>query len=312
MPEIALRQAVGASRGRLVRQLLTENVLLGLVGCGFGLALAYVGLRAALSLHSFQLASTAYNIRLSCPVCLFALGISLISSLASGLAPALLASRNQNLAILRETSNASTGGMRSNRSRSTLVVTQVALSVVLLSALGLLIKVLWKLEHIDTGFSAAHIVTMNVGEPETMSNDKDPYSDLWLPIENKLHTLPGVESVGYISELPLQEWGTNGNVQILGRPVLGPGKDPYAEWRLVGGDYFHALRIPVVRGRLFDQRDYGRPEPSVLINDAFANKYFNHENPVGQRVKLSDTESAPIVGDGRQCSAGHTGPSTGT
>jgi putative ABC transport system permease protein len=292
--QYALQSALGSGRGRLIQQLLTESGLLALLGGGLGVALTFAGIAL------FRWLATDFpnrdSMNIDVRVLLFTLGISVLTAFLFGLAPAIHASRaNLNL-VLREgesrTSTASRGW-----ARQALAVSEVALAMVLLIGAGLMINTILHLERVDPGFDTNNVVTMAIRIPEQGGKYlvRVPGGDMEKPLPlvagfyqqllQKVATLPGVESSGIISILP-----TRGSEQFsfstLGKPAPPPDKRPSAGYVEVSPGLFPSLRIPLRKGRLLDEHDTQTAPWAVVVNEAFARRYFPNEDPIGQQILL--------------------------
>ncbi len=296
--EIAIRTALGASRFQIVRQLLLETSLLALLGGAAGLLLAWWGvdlLRAAGPADLPRLE----EIRVNGLVVAFTFGIACLTSLIFGLIPALQASRPQVEQSLKEAARGSTGGARSHRLRSAFVVSQFALSLVLLVGAGLLIRSFAQLRAVQPGFEANGVVTFWQTLPKARYGEVDQQTQFFDKLLAKLTTLPGIEKVGLVSPLPFSGNEQGRTFTIVGHPAPAEGMEPAASLLTTDGAYFRTMRIPLKRGRLFDARDGKDAKPVVLINETFARKYFPNENPLGQQVQIGRREDGPpreIVG----------------
>ena len=296
--EIAIRTALGASRFQIVRQLLLETSVLALLGGAAGLLLAWWGvdlLRAAGPADLPRLE----EIRVNGLVVAFTFGIACLTSLIFGLIPALQASRPQVEQSLKEAARGSTGGARSHRLRSAFVVSQFALSLVLLVGAGLLIRSFAQLRAVQPGFEANGVVTFWQTLPKARYGEVDQQTQFFDKLLAKLTTLPGIEKVGLVSPLPFSGNEQGRTFTIVGHPAPAEGMEPAASLLTTDGAYFRTMRIPLKRGRLFDARDGKDAKPVVLINDTFARKYFPNENPLGQQVQIGRREDGPpreIVG----------------
>jgi putative ABC transport system permease protein len=296
--EIAIRTALGASRFQIVRQLLLETSLLALLGGAAGLLLAWWGvdlLRAASPADLPRLE----EIRVNGLVVAFTFGIACLTSLIFGLIPALQASRPQVEQALKETARGSTGGARSHRLRSAFVVSQFALSLVLLVGAGLLIRSFAQLRAVQPGFEANGVVTFWQTLPKARYGEVNQQTQFFDKLLARLTTLPGIEKVGLVSPLPFSGNQQGRTFTIVGHPAPAEGMEPGASLLTTDGAYFRTMRIPLKRGRLFDARDGKDAKPVVLINETFARKYFPNENPLSHRVQIGRSEDGPareIVG----------------
>jgi predicted permease len=293
--EIAVRQALGASRTILFVQFLTESVSLSIVGGALGLVLASIGLRGLLSLPYLRLPRVD-EISLNPSVMLFAFAASALTGVVFGLAPALLLSRAKS--ILGTGAGRRYVGPDASRSRirSLLVILQVSLAFLLLGSVGLMSKLMWRLSAVDAGLSPDHVITMQIAIPEHGVERTATTTEIWQPVLDKLKSMPGTVSVGYISRLPLQSTGSNGNFYISGRPQPPIDQAPFAEMRTVGGDFYSALNVRLERGRFFNAQDYRSSDIPIIINDALAQRYFPNQDPLTQRIMIGPGKSASIIG----------------
>ena len=301
--EIAVRVALGASRGRVVRQLLTESVLLSLLGGLVGILLAVWGVGI---LQNSGVATLPHmqEIRIDGYVLGFTALISLVNGLVFGLAPALQASRHDVGEALKEGSYGSTGGLRRERLRSLLVVSEVALALVLLIGAGLMVKSFLRLQSVDPGFRPEGLLTMQITLSESRYGPQQQ-ADFLKQLLQRLESLPGVQSVGATDHLPLTDYSLVTSVAIEGHPPPVFGKDPPASVASVSADYFRAMGIPLKRGRAFTDRDTKEAPGVVLVNEAFARRHFAGEDPIGRRISGGAAEGnwltiVGVVGDVRQ------------
>jgi len=280
--EIAVRTALGANPGRLVRQLLTESVLLGVIAGAIGLLLAYWGTWILARLVPAALPQ-ADEIPMDWRVLGFTLAVSIITGVAFGLAPALASSRaNLNL-VLRSGGRGGTGARTRTRVRDVLLVCEVAISAALLIGAGLLIHSLVRLQEVNPGFRADHVLTMQLSLPQAR------YAGLKVGLFydrllGRVAQLPGVQAAGVCRFLPLGGSDASLNFQIEGQPRLNDADQPRAKYRTASGGYFVALGIPLVRGRLFDSRDNQQTPKIVIINETAAQRYWPNDNPIGKRI----------------------------
>ena len=285
--EIAIRTALGASRFQIVRQLLLETMVLALLGGAAGLLLAWWSVDALIAFGPADLPRLD-EIRVNTGVVLFTFGIASLTSLFFGLIPALQASRPQVEQALKEASRGSTGGVHSHRLRSAFVVSQFALSLVLLVGAGLLIRSFAELRAVQPGFDPHGVLTFWQSLPKARYGEVDQQIQFFDRLQAKLAALPGVKDVGIVSPLPFSgsDWGTT--FTIVGRPAPAQGMEPGASHLTTNGSYFRTMHIPLKSGRTFDSRDRNDSVPVMMINNVFAEKYFANENPIGQRINIGD------------------------
>ena len=279
--EIVIRAALGAGRGRLIRQMLTESTMLSLLGGAGGLLLAKWGVDLLTALKPANLPRLS-SIGIDGWVLAFTLGVSIVTGVVFGLVPALSATRLDVNEALKEGGRASTGGIGRHRVRSFLVVSEIALALVLLIGAGLLIKSVWRLRAIDPGFNPENLLTMRIELPEARYKEIPKQIQFRERALEAVNALPGVQAAA-ISELPMTE-NLMHNFIIDGRPPLAPGEEPELETRTVAGGYFRTMEIPVRQGRDFTAQDRADSPPVGLVNESFVREYFPNENPIGGRI----------------------------
>ncbi len=283
--ELAVRAALGASRARLVRQLLTESMLLSGLGGSAGIALAYAGLDFLVAL--LPLPRTG-QIAISGSVLLFSLGLSVVAGLLFGLAPALQTSKPDLQSPLKEGGRTVASGA-GGRLRSLLVISEVALALTLVIGAGLLIKSFWRLYHVHPGFEADHTISFQLSPPEfaaTGPKDEAPARAraYYREVLERLAHLPGVQSVGGIHLLPMGDSNWDPALRIEDRPLPPGASAESVNWRLVTADYFRTMSIPLLKGRAFTDADNETSEKVALINNALARKFWPGETPIGKRI----------------------------
>ncbi|HEX2187999.1 MAG TPA: ABC transporter permease [Longimicrobiaceae bacterium] len=283
--ELAVRAALGAGRGRLVRQLLAEGALLAALGGAAGVLLAAWATRAVPLLEMADLPS-AGEVRMDPAVLAFALGASLLSLLAFGLAPALHASRGRVHEALKESGRAGTGGVRRRRLRGALVAAEVALAVVLLLGAGLLIRSLAALHAVDPGFRTGGVLTTRVSLPDAAYGNDERVVGGLRELLRRVEEVPGVVEAGAVTNLPLASTLGDLNLEIEGRPLPEGAASRRADWQAVTPGYLRAVGMQVLRGRGIEPSDDERAPGVVLINESLARLYWPGEDPVGRRFKL--------------------------
>jgi predicted permease len=290
--EFAIRSALGAGQGRLVRQLLTESILLALAGGAIGLAFAQWATTAVLSVVPAELPRAA-EIRVDTHVLLFTMGVSLLAGILFGLAPALKTSQPRLHETLKE-SGRGASGIR-HRAQSVFVALEMAMALVLLIGAGLMIRSLTALWNVDPGFRADHVVTFGLALPPSMMDAQPAAIRNYLrDLDNRLSATPGVQAVS-------QSWGAvplgDDDDQLFwidGQPK--PANDNDMDWTLdyiVGPDYLRVMGIPLLRGRFFTPRDDERSPLVGVVDDVFARKYFGNEDPIGKRIVMSSIDLSP-------------------
>ncbi len=309
--EIAIRAAIGAGRGRLIRQLLTESVLLSLAGGLLGLGLGYFGVRGLLSINPGnipRIGEQGSGITLDWRVLVFTLGVSVFTGVLFGLIPAFNASRTDLNATLKESGLRAGSGLRQNKARSILVVTEMALALVLLVGAALLIRTFGALRSVDPGFDARNVLTMQMSLTGTRFNKAAGVNQLVREVQRRVESLPGVTALASTCCLPL-EGGFGLPLTIEGRPLTDGPFHGGASWHPVSPRYFQVFKIPLVRGRMFTDRDDGGAVPVVLINEGLAKQFWPNSDAVGQRITIgkgigpefaeAPREIVGIVGDVR-------------
>jgi putative ABC transport system permease protein len=297
--EMAIRSALGASRMRVVRQLLTESVLLSLAGGALGLVLAiwWSDLLIALGKDNIP---RALHVGLDWRVLGFTLLVSLVTGVVFGLVPAIHSSKTELTESLKEGGRGSGEGARRNRVRGMLVVSELAIAVVLLIGAGLLIQSLWRLQHVSPGFESQNLLTFVVGIPE-VKYPVEKQNQFYRDLVARLRSLPGVRSAGSVIPLPLSGNAFTISFETEGRPVA-KGDQPSADFFAASDDYFKTLGVSILKGRGFTERDGEKAPGVVIVNQAFAKKFFPNEDPVGKRIKpgistlADETDWREIVG----------------
>jgi putative ABC transport system permease protein len=296
--ELALRAALGAGRTRLIRQMLTESVLLAVMGGALGVFLAYWGIQLLLALAPDNI-PRLNEITIDPRVLIFTLAISLLTGLIFGLVPALQSSRPDLSDALKEGARGSSGGSR--LFRNLFVVAEMALALVLLVGAGLMLRSFFQLHQVKTGFDTDRVLTMRVQLPTAKYQQPAQRAEFFKRAQERLAALPGVKSVGAISFLPLTGLASSTSFNLATQPDLPPSESPGTEVRAITPGYFAAMGIPLLKGRSFDERD-GADSRVLVINETLARKYFPGENPIGQRLivnwdpKVAD-EIVGVVGD---------------
>jgi putative ABC transport system permease protein len=292
--EIAIRTALGAGRGRLVRQFLTESVLLSTAGGVLGLFLALWGVDGLVALAAGILPRSG-EVRLDGRVVVFTLGISLLTGLIFGLAPALQVSRADVQDALKEGGN-SGNSPRRNWLRGALVVAEVSSAIVLLIGAGLLIHSFMRLQQVESGLRPENVLTCKITLPLAKYPTGDSMANFYRQVFDRVSALPGVQAAGATNLLPIQQTGTNGEITIEGHAPDPSGHGPLVEYRFATPDYFRAMGIPLVTGRLFTPQDQQNSEPVLIVNQTFARSLLPDEDPLGKRVLNFGPSGARIIG----------------
>ena len=306
--EIALRTALGASRVRIARQMITESLLLSIAGGALGALLATWGVEALVRLGEGSIPRTA-NVRIDATVLAFTFLISLATGLLFGLAPALRTVRVNLIDSLKDGLRGSGEGALRNRTRSLLVVLESAIAVMLLIGAGLLIRSLIALQNVDPGFDANNVLTMRITLPRQKYDTPEKSANFFGQLETRLAGLPGVESEALISELPLSNQPNDMPFTVEGRPPVASISEGFgADFRMVSQNYFNALRIPLLRGRNFTEQDVRQSDKVLLVSEQLVTQIFPNEEPLGKRLIMAMSgepyEIIGIVGDIRHQSLG--------
>jgi predicted permease len=304
--ELAVRAALGAQRGRIIRQLLTESMLLSLIGGALGVLLAAGSVRLLVNFAA-RFTPRAAEISLDSAVLLFTLVVSVATGLVFGLLPAL--STRQNLIPSLKEGGQSVAGAGRQRLRGALVVAQVAVSFVLLVGAGLMMRSLFNLQKVNPGFDPERVLVMRVTANWSKYTTPQQYRDLSMRLIERARALPGVLSAAMASTYPLNPLGLanggfNRNFQIEGRPPNPNEPEPQVDFRVASADYFQTIRLPLLKGRLFTEADDAQARQVAVINRTMARHRWGDEDPVGKRVSLNLGESwvtiVGVVGDVRQ------------
>ncbi len=287
--EVAVRAALGAGRSRMIRQFLTESLVLALLGGAGGTLLALWGTNLRISLgpeHLPRIETVALDSR----VLAFTLAISLLTGIAFGLAPALKASRRDLTESLREGERGATEGFQRSRLRNVLIASEFALALVLLAGAGLMIRSFAALESIDPGFDPRRVLTLTVSVAGTREADPSLRAGFYRQALERIRALPSVASASAINHLPLAGdiWGWSFTIQ--GRPTPAPGESPSAAYRVVLPGYFAAMGIPIRSGRDIAERDDLNAPGAVVINECLAKRHWPGEDPLGKWITFDDTD----------------------
>ena len=280
--EMAIRSALGASRMRVIRQLLTESILLSLVGGAVGLLLAvwWSDLLIALGKEDIP---RAVHVGMDWRVLGFTLGVSVLTGLIFGLVPAFHSSKSELVEALKEGGRGTGESARRNPARSILVIGELAIAVLVLVCAGLLIKSLWRLQSVNSGLQTENVLTFNATLPEIKYNT-DKQSQFFADLKTRLEATPGVQSASAIYPLPLSRERFVISFKIDGRPVA-PKDEPSAEFFTTGVGYFRTMGIPVLKGRDFEDRDKHGSTPVIIVSETFARQFFPNQDPIGKRIE---------------------------
>ncbi len=287
--EIAVRTALGATRARLVRQLLTESTLLASLGGVAGLVLASWGLRALIAVGSDTFPRLALA-RIDLGVLAFTLLVSIATGVLFGTAPALQSARSITPQSLKEGGRGGSAGVASQGLRRAFVVAEIALSLALLAGAALLLESFARLMNVDPGFRPEGVLTMRLSLPEQKYAKPDQIRGFYREVLDRLSRLPGVEAAGGVSLLPLTG-SSSGTVTPESQAVAGEDSSPEADRRTVLPGFFKAMGINLIRGRYFDERDNESAAPVAIIDESMAKTYWPNDNAIGHRIKFSGPRS---------------------
>jgi putative ABC transport system permease protein len=294
--EIGIRSSMGAGRGRLIRQFLTESVLLSAIGAAAGLALAWAGTRLLVDL-SPTILPRAREIAMNGRALAFTAGIAVLTGILFGLAPAIHMAKSDLMAALREGSRGNAIGFRRNRLRSLLVMGEVALALVLLSGAGLLMRSFYRLQSVEPGFDPHGMLTFRTNLPAAKYKGDEPQAAFYRRALERIRALPGVEAAGAAQIFPLAGDDYILAFEQIGKPPVPVGNEPSAAYYSATPGYFASLRIPIKAGRDFSEHDDAAAPPVAIISESMARQFYAGENPLGQRIQMSNgSKPAEIVG----------------
>ncbi len=294
--EMAIRAALGARRGRIIRQLLTESVILSALGGAAGFALAVWGVRALVSLIPDDLMAIR-EVSVDFQVLGFTLAVSMLTGLIFGLAPAIMSSRVDVNESLKEGGRTSASG--SNMLRGGLVVVEIAIALVLLVGSGLMIRSFARLQAIDPGFDSTNLLTVKVSLPGSKYREDHQRVNFFRQSLERIRALPGVSRASAISFLPFAAGGAGTSFTIVGRPQPAAGESPVTDVRVIDPDYFRTMSIHLLRGREFTPLEATEARHVVIVNEAMARMYFPDEDPIGKKLVINmmdDPVPSEIIG----------------
>ncbi len=300
--EIAMRTALGASRLRIIRQMITESLSLAIFGGALGALLAVAGVKLLVSLGEDNIPRTA-NVKIDATVLAFTLLISLATGLLFGLAPAIRTMKENLVDALKDGIRGGSEATVKNRTRSLLVVFESAIAVMLLIAAGLLIRSLVALQNVDPGFDPNNVLTLRVDLPRQKYNTPEKASNFFEQLETRVAGLPGVEAVGLITDLPLSGEARDMPYRVEGRPATSD--IAFVDFRRVNKNYFSAMRIPLRCGRNFTEQEVRQSDKAIVVSQAFVDSVFPNEEALGKRliiwsgIRNEPYEIVGIVGDTR-------------
>jgi putative ABC transport system permease protein len=284
--EIAIRTALGAGRAAILRHLLAETVLLSVGGGALGLLLAFGSIRVLAKALADRLPRFV-EVTLDTQVLVFTLLLSIVAGVLAGLIPSLRFTRTDLNEALKQGQSRGSSDASGGRTRNVLVVSEVALSLVLLIGAGLMVRTLWELRNVRPGFDSSNVLTMSVSVPRDKFASPAGQINFFTEVLQRVRALPGVDSAGVIDSLPLGDGGSHQPFSIEGHPVLPMSEQPEVDVRLISPGYLRAMRVPIVRGRdLSDADAAGRPG-ATLISEALAHRFWPNEDPIGKHLTLT-------------------------
>ncbi|HET7220004.1 MAG TPA: ABC transporter permease [Vicinamibacterales bacterium] len=295
--ELAIRATLGAGQGRLVKQMLTEGIVLSIAGGIGGLLLGYAGVRALVAISSQQTPGMAAA-TLHPAVLAFTMLLAIVTGLVFGLVPALVVLRGNTAALLKDDSTRGSAGRRTGVTRSALVVIETAFAVMLLIGAGLLIKSFTRLQHVDPGFSPENVMTAQIALPAARYPDANARRAFWGRLLERARAMPAVTAAGMTTNVPFNGNISSGSYSIVGYTPPPGQAPPHGRQEIVGGDYFAALRIPLVEGRFFTDGDTADSAPVVVVDQYLVKRYFPNRSAIGQQIQRGgpDSPRMTIVG----------------
>ncbi|HEV2841296.1 MAG TPA: ABC transporter permease [Chthoniobacterales bacterium] len=291
--EFAIRLALGAGRTQLVRQMLSESLLLALVGGSAGVVLAVWGLDLLRSMGA-QTVPRLAEVNLDVRVLLVTLGTAVVTGIVIGLIPALASGKPELTEALKEGGRGSTSGLRRNRLRNALVVAEVALALVLLVGASLLLKSFVRLQNVHPGFEPKNVLTMEVALPLLKYPRGKPVADFFAEATRRVKALPGVEAAAFTTILPLSGTNSDSSFAIEGRDPIAEKVYPDEEIRGITPEYFSVLKVPLVQGRFFNDGDQFEGPGVIIVNNTFAKKWFPNQEAVGKRITFNDPRKPDV------------------
>ena len=293
--EIAIRATLGAGRWRILRQMVTEGLVIAIAGGVAGIAVGLGGAKALIALAGDRLPGTP-QATLDPMVLVATFALVSVTGLVFGVVPALVITRGNASDYLKEDSSRGTAGRRVGLMRSAMVAGEVGAALILLAGAGLLIKSYSRLQAVDPGFTRDHVLTANISLPPAKYPDVPARIAFWKRAVDQARTIPGVTVVGFTTNVPFSGNVSSGSYNIVGREVAPGETPPHGRQETVGGDYFKAMGIPLLAGRYFNESDVATAPPVVIIDEYLVNKYFAGKDPLGQQIRRGGTNAFTIVG----------------
>lgn len=294
MRELAIRSTLGAGQWRLVRQLLTEGFVLSMAGALGGIALGYAGVKGLIAMSSQQIPGLA-QASLHPAVLAFTIVLAVVTGLVFGIVPGIAVLRGNTNALLKDDATRGSASRSTGMTRTLLVIGETAIALMLLIGAGLLIKSYAQLQEVNPGFSADNVLTAQMTLPATRYADAAARRTFWQRLEEQARALPGVTSVGFTSNVPFNGSVSSGSYNIIGYTPGPTEAQPHGRQEVVGGDYFSAMQIPLVEGRLFDERDTADSAPVVIVDTLMADRYFAGRSAIGQQISRGGANAPPFT-----------------
>jgi predicted permease len=288
--ELAIRTTLGAGQWRIARQMLTEGLVLAVAGGAGGLLAGVAGLQALLALSADRL-PIALHATLDPAVLGWTSGLALLTGLIFGLLPAIAVTRGNTASFLKDDSARGTAGTRTGAVRMVLVIVEIAAAVTLLVGAGLLVKSFAKLQAVSPGFSSDNVLTAQIALPRSRYPDAAAMVAFWSRAIDRSRAIPGVTAAGLTTNVPFNGNVSSGSYSIVGRTLARDEPSPHARQEIVGGDYFTAMRIPLVAGRFFNDGDTPTSPPVVVVDEYLVKKYFPDRSPLGQQFQRGGPSS---------------------
>jgi predicted permease len=293
--ELAIRATLGAGQWRIVRQMLTEGLVLAAAGGLGGVAAGYAGVRALLALAGDQIPGAPPN-ALNLPVLAFTFALVILTGVVFGIMPALTVVRGNAAAYLKDDSARGTAGRRVGSLRSVLVVAEIAAALMLLAGAGLLIKSFARLQGVNPGFNAENVLTAQLSLPARRYPDAASRVAFDERLLEKVRAIPGVRYASFTTNVPFNGSNSTGSYTIVGRAQAPGEAEPHGRQEVIGGDYFKAMQIPLVAGRFFNEGDIATAPPVVIVDEYLVKKYFPNASPLGQQIGRGGQTRYTIVG----------------
>jgi predicted permease len=292
--ELAIRTTLGAGQRRLIRQMLTEGLVLAILGALGGLLLGVAGARALVALGSQQVPGMT-TVALHPAVLAFTMGLAVVTGLVFGLVPALVVLRGNTWSLLKDDSTRGSAGRSTGLTRSVLVISETAFALLLLVAAGLLLKSFLRLQNVDPGFGTGNVLTAQISLPAARYPDPAARRAFWLRLVERARGVPGVTSVGLTSNVPFNGNVSSGSYSIVGYAPGPSDAAPHGRQEVVGGDYFAAMQIPLIEGRFFNDADTADSPPVVVVDQFLATKYFAKRGALGQQIQRGGPASPRLT-----------------